>query len=547
MRSSLSALPKAQMGADLASPGQKASSPGEQSLPGKSVSQFRPSIEIGLSEEPSRRPPIAGRTRPRHRRAIAVLLALASLAGAQGPSAAAGGPEAARDPLLFYQSDGVTLRGHFQAGVNWVSERNLFWNLSDRFAADEGFDPDANWLEGYIKPGLSASVRLGGDIDLFAKLSGAASFTLGTDAFDAADTGRVTLEEGHLGLRAGLPGGGQLEVSAGARELELGTGMLISNGSSDGFERGALKFGPRRAWEIAGLAVLSAKGVTATGFYLEPNEPKTNDSQTAMAGIDLRYDGGRAGAIGATYLNVLSSQAPYPQARIGSAPSVTPGDREGLNVIDLYAAAPSFGGALENAVFAGEVAYEWNGRIDLRAFGGRAQAGYRFADVPWSPVLSYSYQIFSGDDPKTARQERFDPLYYNGSPSAWATGSKSAMMFINSNVQSHNLSLRLSPTRQDTLTLRYAHVRAHELRSPLQFGQATRFEFDGSDLGTVIPGVTDAHLSDDLFLEFNRIVNRHTYLTAGVSLSVPGRGIRKVVPGNTPVWVGGFVNVVVDF
>ncbi|MEL7467218.1 MAG: hypothetical protein AAFN27_02110 [Pseudomonadota bacterium] len=182
--------------------------------------------------------------------------------------------------------------------------------------------------------------------------------------------------------------------------------------------------------------------------------------------------------------------------------------------------------------------------VFLAVFLGTAQTAH---PQEHPPSLTYGYQTFTGDDPSTARQERFDPLYYDGSPSTWATGSKSAMQFINSNVQSHNLALQVKPTGKDTVTLRYAHVRANELCSPLQFGQATRFSFANGNLGTVISGVTDAHLSDDVFLEYSRILNSHTFLSAGFSLSVPGEGIRAVVPGNTPVWTGGFVNMVVNF
>lgn len=161
-------------------------------------------------------------------------------------------------------------------------------------------------------------------------------------------------------------------------------------------------------------------------------------------------------------------------------------------------------------------------------------------------MIGYSYQTFSGDDPNTTGLERFDPLYYYGSPSAWATGSKSAMLFINSNAKSHNLFVTVSPTARDTFTLRYAHVRVNELNSPVQFGQATRFDLVGAT-GNVISGVTDAHLSDDLFLEYRRIINRNTFLSAGVSVAAPGAGIRNVFPGSDPYWVGGFVNVVFNF
>src|SRR5690606_28650132 len=131
-------------------------------------------------------------------------------------------------------------------------------------------------------------------------------------------------------------------------------------------------------------------------------------------------------------------------------------------------------GALKNWTFAADLALQRNDRIDLEAWAGRVTAGYTFADMTWTPSLTLGYQTFSGDDPDTATLERFDPLYYQGSPSAWATGSKSASTFINSNVNALTVALQAKPSQQDTITLRYAHIRANALNSPVQFGQATR-------------------------------------------------------------------------
>ncbi|MDJ0828108.1 MAG: alginate export family protein [Rhodobacter sp.] len=198
---------------------------------------------------------------------------------------------------------------------------------------------------------------------------------------------------------------------------------------------------------------------------------------------------------------------------------------------------------MQNWTFTGDFAYQWNDRIDLKSWAGRVTAGYGFKDLPWSPTLTLGYQTFSGDDPNTATLERFDPLYYQGSPSAWATGSKSASTFINSNVNALTLALRVQPTPRDMLTLRYAHIRANELMSPVQFGQATRVDVNGN----VVAGVTDPHLADDLFLEYSRIINRKTFLTAGVSVSFPGAGIDNVIGQSADPWTGGFINVVVNF
>jgi hypothetical protein len=321
--------------------------------------------------------------------------------------------------------------------------------------------------------------------------------------------------------------------------------MLISNAASSGFERGALKFGPRKAWDMAATAKLSGGGYTGTVFYLEPNELPSSESNNELAGVDLRYDYQGGGYLGGTFVSVLNSDTPYPQAAPGGigAPTVTPGAREDTKTISLYGRTEPFDGALANWTFTGDLAYQWNDRIDLEAWAGRMQAIYTFADAPWTPTLSLTYQTFSGDDPDTAALERYDPLYYEGSPSAWATGSKSASTFINSNVNALTLALAVKPSPRDTLTLRYAHIRANELNSPIQFGQATRVDINGN----VVAGVTDAHLSDDLFLEYNRVINRNTFLSGGLAVSFPGKGIDAVVGGSAPNWTGGYVNIVVNF
>ncbi|TNF65550.1 MAG: hypothetical protein EP307_00010 [Rhodobacteraceae bacterium] len=450
-----------------------------------------------------------------------------------------------RDQTVLHDGNGLTLRWHLQAGLNAVVERNLYWDLAATTAPGSGFDPDANWLEGYAKAGISFEMGQEGGAVIYGKLSAVTSYTWGTDAFDTGNTGATTLEEAYLAIRGDTVSGLSYDLSLGPRELTLGTGMLIANGATSGFERGALKFGPRKAWERALIGRLSHGNLTGTLFFLDPNELPSTDGDNELAGFDLRYDDPAGGFIGLTYVDVLQSNSSYPQAAPGGigAPTVIPGAREGTRTLGIYGKTSPFTGALENWTFTGEFAYQKNDRIDLEAWAGRVTAGYTFANIPWSPVVTVGYQSFSGDDPNTTTLERYDPLYYQGSPSAWATGSKSASTFINSNVNALTLAVSVRPTARDTWTLRYAHIRANELNSPIQFGQATRVNINGN----VVAGVTDAHLADDFFLEYSRIINRNTFLTAGVSVSFPGAGIDNVIGTSADPWTGGFVNVVFNF
>lgn len=454
----------------------------------------------------------------------------------------------ARDPMLLIDEPGLEVRLHFQAGVNVVAEQNLFWNFADTFAPEANFDSDTRWLEGYLMPGISFTADAGDLLAIYGKLSFVASGTLGTDAFDAGGTGAITLEDGYLGLRSTAETGPFFDISLGPRPFKTGTGMLIANGGSSGFERGALKLGPRTAWEQAALLRFGQDDVTASAFFIDANELSGKDSGTKIAGGDLRYETDGGQYAGLTIGHVLESASPYPRAAAGGIgpPVIMPGARDGLSFVNAYGRTQPFDGAMAGFFIGGDLAYQWNPEIDLQAWGGRIQVGYAFEELSWAPTIAYSYQTFSGDDPSTSRLERFDPLYYEGNPNAWSTGTKSSMMFLNSNVNAHQVSLQVKPTEADTWTLRYAHIRANELNSPIQFGQGTRLDvIDGTP--TPIAGVGDHHLADDVYLEYSRVINPNTFLTAGVSISIPGKGMDSLTKENSPNWLGGFVNVIVNF
>ncbi|WP_330999412.1 alginate export family protein [Sphingomonas sp. IC-56] len=467
----------------------------------------------------------------------------ASDAQLSGPSTSAN----QRDVTTIYDKGGLTVHWSFQGGLNLVSEEDLFWNFASVYAPTAGFNSDETWLEAYAKPGVSFDQRFESGRVLYGRLSGVASRTFGTDAFDARDEGAVTLDEGYLGLRT-TDRPANYDFSAGPRELKLGTGMLIANGGVSGFERGALKFGPRKAWEQAVIGRMTTGEATFTGYFVQPRELRSNDGDNQLAGFDMRYDAKSGDYLGFTYINVLRSHSPYARAAAGGLgpPTIIPDGRDKTNVVNLYFRASASEGPLRNLFATGDLAYEWNNPVDLSAWGARAQIGYLISETGWRPSLTSTFKIFSGDDPTTARLERFDPLYYEGSPGAWATGSKSSMVFINSNLQAMELALAVQPSRKDAFTLRYAHIRADKLASPIQFGQATRLISTPSGFN-LIAGVTKHHLSDDLFLEYNHIFSQHVFLTAGVSASFPGAGIKASFPGKAPTWTGAFVNVVVNY
>ena len=449
----------------------------------------------------------------------------------------------APDPLILHKSDDLRVTGHMQGGINLVAEHNLFWKSAETVAGSRDFDPNAEWFEAYLKPGVTFEQRAGDRATFYGGLSGVASMTIGTDAFDAGDTGRVTLEEGYLGWRY-TGDETTFDLSVGPRVFKAGTGMLIEAGGSSGFSRGALKLGPRKAWGFAALGAVSRGKFKGTTFYLDPNESPDNDSGNRLAGVDFRYDSNPNALIGVTAGKVIDSGSPYPKAPAGGigVPSVIPGARDGLEFVNLYGRAPLAG--LPNAFMAADLAFERNDRINLRAWAGRAQVGYTFAEHRWKPTFTLGYQTFSGDDPDTDRLERFDPLYYEGNPSAWSTGTKSSMVFINSNVNSWQVAASITPTPADTFTVRIHRIEVDQLLSPIQFGQATRVE--GDNIDNPITGVTRRRLSDDLYFEYFRVVSPNLFLTTGFSISNPQAGIKSIV-ADAPIWAGAYVNLIANY
>ena len=433
-----------------------------------------------------------------------------------------------------------------EVGVQIAGENNLFWKLSNTPVRDPGFDFKPYWYEFYAKPALGFKRNLGDGRQLYARVSAVGSATVRHDPFGAGDTGRISIEEFVAGIRMPLGGAGTLlDLSAGAQNFTLGTGMLIANGGSNGFDRGALKLGPRKAFQNSVVAKVSHAAFSAQAFYLDPNENPDNDSGTRLVGVDASYAPADDRKAGLAYGKVPRSRAAYPQAAPGGigAPLAVADGRKDLQFVYGYARFPLLPTVLPKGWFGVDAARQWNTREPMRAWGWRTEGGFSLPDVAWTPKFTLGYQSFSGDDPRTSRNERFDPLFFEGTPGAWASGSKATWVFVNANVNALQATIELHPTPKDTVIAYLAQVRANQMGSPLQFGQATRLDVPG-DAPVVIAGVLRPMLANDVFLKYVRVVNPNTYLTLGVSASFAQSGVNQLVKGQARTWTGWLANVV---
>src|SRR5690349_18906257 len=73
---------------------------------------------------------------------------------------------------------------------------------------------------------------------------------------------------------------------------------------------------------------------------------------------------------------------------------------------------------------------------------------------------------------RDASQRTLRPAVFQWKPGSVGSGGNASLIFINSNLNMHRVTLSLTPSPQDIVSLRYWRIFANELSSPLQFGQA---------------------------------------------------------------------------
>lgn len=447
----------------------------------------------------------------------------------------------AKDPLQF-QSSNARVKFSLAGVLQQSGVTGSWWNLSQTYAPDTNYKLDRAWAETWIRPAMTGEVRVGQVTTLYSGIAYVGSGNIGRDVFEQGNRGQFAIEDGFLGARFGETDDEVgLDVSYGRQPYKIGSGMLIAVGAYNGFERGATTSFARRAWEEAGLVKWRSGAFSMDGFFLDPNELRSGDTNTRLAGAKSELSLGENQYVGAAYMNVFQSTFPY----IGAPLQFFPDGREGLNTMHVYSRWNPWEDSVPGFYMAGDFAHQWNDRIDMRSNAFSGEIGQAFTNVAFAPRLAYTYRSFDGDDPTTARYEKFDPLFYEGSPPLWASGSNGSFSFLNSNVLLHRLSLAVNLSERDIVSIYYWHIRAEEVNSPIQFGQAGRIVNTGGE-PQLVTGVPNAHLSDDFYLEHFRTLSPNLYITSGLAVSIPGRGLRQLVLDPT-TWFGGLVSLAFQY
>jgi hypothetical protein len=328
----------------------------------------------------------------------------------------------------------VTWTFNFDAGWGTFGFANSLFDNPKEPGVDENLSDQ--WFEGYVKPALSASYTLASSSQLYGKVSAVGERTYGSVPADfGTDVSSFGPEDLYFGWRSGNSwtiGENALDFSIGRSQYRLGHGFLLFDGAAEGGSRGGYWTNARKAFEFAAIGRVKPGAHTVEAFYLDKDELEENDTGSRLWGTNYEYRIGETTTLGATYMKWFADA------------ELQPG-RDGLNVFNLRAYTAPIA-SIPDLSFEFEYASERNGAA-LDSDAWTLQAGYELSETMWKPTLSYRYAFFQGDDPDTARNEAFDPLFLGFYDwGTWWQGEIAGEYFLsNSNLKSHLVRLHVAP------------------------------------------------------------------------------------------------------
>jgi hypothetical protein len=374
------------------------------------------------------------------------------------------------------------------------------------------------WFEGYVKPGLSGAYTFASSSEIYGNLSVVGERTYGSvPAAFGEDVSSFGPEDLSIGWRSGKSlevGENALDVVVGRTQYRIGHGFLLWDGAAEGGSRGGYWTNARKAFEFAAIGRFQPGAHKAEAFYLDKDELESSDSGSRLWGTNYEYSIGESTTLGATYMKWFADATIEPE-------------RDGLNVFNIRAyTAPVK--SVPDLSFEFEYASERNGEaLDSNAW--TLQGAYDLSTVTWKPRLTYRYAFFQGDNPETATNEAFDPLFLGFYDwGTWWQGEIAGEYFLsNSNLISHLFRVHVSPS--------------DALGGGLMFYQ---FSFDQP--GSVGPGVTatDAAFEVDAYTDWK--VNQNFTISVVGAYADPGKAVQQAT-GRTKNLVYGMVYVGYSF
>ncbi|CAH0199712.1 hypothetical protein ABH908_002899 [Pseudomonas frederiksbergensis] len=383
----------------------------------------------------------------------------------------------------LYADNDTKVTGNFLAVYGMFNSRKNY----------DGTTGGSSWREGFIKYGLSVEQTLGGLGSAYGTANMVSSGTWGDgDAAGITDgTERTTkFDEAFAGWRSGdlfpVLGKDGVDVSFGRQVITLGDGFIINDdglnlgkGVADGeFNRGgAYYLAARHAFDETAVLRLGGKeGVHGSLMWIKSDNRA--QAKTEMAASTLEYTAA-PGTLGLTYIHGIDVDDRYA--------SDFQKQREGMNIYSLRGAGNA---GIENAHFSFE--YAWQDKDAGPEKAWYTEAGYTFADLPWSPDLTYRYSRYSKDwDSMFNGVNRGYGTWFQGEVAGNYSGP------FNSNTAIQHVALKVKPLEPVTVGVLFFDYKTLHKNNAL--------DLDGREL--------------DLYAEW--AVNEHLIVTPLVGLYKP--------------------------
>jgi len=413
---------------------------------------------------------------------------------------------------------GIDWKFNFDAGWGTFGFANSLYNNPKDPGVQENLSDQ--WFEGYVKPALSGSYRLASSSEIYGKVSAVGERTYGSvpGAF-GTDVSSFQAEDLSIGWRSGNSltlGEDVLDVTVGRAPYHLGHGFLLYDGASEGGSRGGYWTNARKAFQFAAIARFKPGHNNVETFYLDRDELEESDSGSRLWGINYEFTMGKddSTTIAATYMKWAAHE------------EIRPG-RDGLNVFNLRTYTSPIP---TNPDLSFEIEYASERNADaLDSNAWTFQGAYEFSQLTWKPKLSYRYAFFEGDDPATAANESFDPLFLGFYDwGTWWQGEIAGEYFLsNSNAISHQVRAHVTATESISGGLMFFKFK---LDQPTAFG----------------PAVTDTNVAFETDAYVDWKANKTFTISLVGAYADPGKAVQQST-GRTKNFVYGMAYVAYSF
>ncbi len=425
-------------------------------------------------------------------------------------------------PKLIENPD-TLLKLTLSGGVGAYSEGQAFFghwtafNAGSPVAVGPATGARLNFLDYAVAPGITGFTRLGAKpLYAYAEASVMATGTVGADIYREDSRVKVDLEKAFAGLIWSPSRQRMVNLSYGRQNFTLNDGFLIHHvkGSSNVGDRRALYLGGRTAFDRALLGSVRWDRWGLRAFGLDPNEYEPLESNSTFAGLNLRYEPSDRLLVDITHIENTASDTRFPTPQGQRIP------REGIQTRAAHLRWRDALG-LPGVFVESEIARQRSDRVDLDARAAYASVGYRWRDVRWKPALVLRQARWSGDDPATARYERWDPLLPAGSDE-WMGGIISSKFVTNSNLRQIRLRAFAESSPRFNFSVDWFGYRALELNNlganPL--------------LGTL----ASRDLGQEWMFTGRWFINANLYVQTIASVNRPGDALRQALQGPARTW-----------